>query len=186
MEEVNNIVHNRGEGGATEGTPPSGAGGSAGQPARRLPAPPAWAMRIAGRISISRSVCGMRRTLRAPLRTLVSECTATITRLHHLDVWSGRWDYRVFLLPSTLQVDLAFVPAEDFGARAPTFKLVFGTAVEQLEVASTSAEEGNRSSLVIRFARTVFHRTREILASRIHDQRHARSSPGTGVRPSRP
>ena len=61
--------------------------------------------------------------------------------LHHLDVWSGRWDYRVFLLPSTLQVDLAFAPADDFGARAPSFKLVFGTAVKQLEVAPTRAEE---------------------------------------------
>ena len=29
--------------------------------------------------------------------------------LHHVDVVSGAWVYRVFLLPSTLQVDLAFV-----------------------------------------------------------------------------
>src|SRR5580700_5239730 len=28
--------------------------------------------------------------------------------LHHLDVRFGEWIYRVFLLPSTLQVDLAF------------------------------------------------------------------------------
>src|SRR5271168_3800791 len=31
--------------------------------------------------------------------------------LDHLDVLSGAWVYRVFFLPSTLQVDLAFVPA---------------------------------------------------------------------------
>src|SRR5438034_9414010 len=36
--------------------------------------------------------------------------------LHHLDVQSGTWIYRVFLLPSTLQVDLAFAPAADFCA----------------------------------------------------------------------
>ena len=30
--------------------------------------------------------------------------------LHHVDVTSGAWIYRVFLLPSTLQVDLAFAP----------------------------------------------------------------------------
>lgn len=46
--------------------------------------------------------------------------------LHHLDVKSGPWIYRVFLLANTLQVDLAFVPLEQFGARSDTFKLVFG------------------------------------------------------------
>jgi len=61
--------------------------------------------------------------------------------LHHVDVLSGRWIYRVFLLPSTLQVDLAFAPAPYFGARAPTFRLVFGTAAEQPPISTTSAEE---------------------------------------------
>ena len=50
--------------------------------------------------------------------------------LHHLDVNSGAWIYRVFLLPSTLQVDLAFVPAAEFRALAPTFRLMFGEANE--------------------------------------------------------
>jgi len=48
--------------------------------------------------------------------------------LHHLDVRSGPWIYRVFLLASTLQVDLAFVPAMEFRARAATFRLVHGIA----------------------------------------------------------
>jgi hypothetical protein len=48
--------------------------------------------------------------------------------LHHLDIKSGAWIYRVFLLPSTLQVDLAFVWAGEFRALAPTFRLVFGEA----------------------------------------------------------
>jgi hypothetical protein len=48
--------------------------------------------------------------------------------LHHLDVLSGSWIYRVFLLPSTLQVDLAFASQTEFGPRGPNFKLVFGTA----------------------------------------------------------
>jgi hypothetical protein len=48
--------------------------------------------------------------------------------LHHVDVIAGAWLYRVFLLPSTLQVDLAFVPSADFRALAPSFKLVFGEA----------------------------------------------------------
>ncbi len=61
--------------------------------------------------------------------------------LHHLDVLSGKWVYRVFLLPSTLQVDLAFAPASDFGARAPTFRLVFGAAVERPPATPTGTEE---------------------------------------------
>lgn len=50
--------------------------------------------------------------------------------LHHLDVVAGVWIYRVFLLPGTLQVDLAFVQAAEFRPLAPTFRLVFGTANE--------------------------------------------------------
>ncbi|WP_167219223.1 nucleotidyltransferase domain-containing protein [Kribbella shirazensis] len=51
--------------------------------------------------------------------------------VHHTDVWSRQTVYRVFLLESTLQVDIAFAPAEEFGALGPTFQLLFGEAVEQ-------------------------------------------------------
>ncbi len=54
--------------------------------------------------------------------------------LHHLDVKSGAWLYRVFLLPSTLQVDLAFVSAAEFRALAPTFRLIRGEANEPRHV----------------------------------------------------
>lgn len=54
--------------------------------------------------------------------------------LHHLDVRSGAWIYRVFLLPGTLQVDLAFVAAAEFRALAPTFRLVSGKANEPQHV----------------------------------------------------
>ncbi len=47
-----------------------------------------------------------------------------------VDVPSGSWIYRVFLLANTLQVDLAFAPASDFGARAKTFRLLFGDAAK--------------------------------------------------------
>lgn len=50
--------------------------------------------------------------------------------LHHFDVRSGAWTYRVFFLPNTLQVDLAFVPAPEFRALSPSFKLVFGSEQE--------------------------------------------------------
>ncbi len=54
--------------------------------------------------------------------------------VHHLDITSGAWVYRVFLLPGTLQVDLAFVPAAEFRALAPTFRLMFGKASEARHV----------------------------------------------------
>ena len=60
--------------------------------------------------------------------------------LHHFDVHAGAWTYRVFLLANTLQVDLAFAPAGEFGARAPTFRLIFGRAAERPHVIPPSAE----------------------------------------------
>jgi hypothetical protein len=51
--------------------------------------------------------------------------------VHHLDVIHERILYRVCLLASTLQVDLAFWPQTEFGATGPTFRLLFGTANER-------------------------------------------------------
>jgi hypothetical protein len=58
-----------------------------------------------------------------------------------LDVVRDPWIYRVFLLPNTLQVDLAFAPASQFGARAATFKLVFGESSEPGHIPPPSARE---------------------------------------------
>lgn len=70
----------------------------------------------------------------ANLPGVLSDWTAHMYRqhraLHHLDVMSGPWTYRVFLLPGTLQVDLAFVVDTEFRALAPTFRLMFGKANE--------------------------------------------------------
>ncbi len=48
--------------------------------------------------------------------------------LHHHDVRAGAWIYRVFFLPGTLQIDLAFVAQSEFRPLGPTFKLIFGEA----------------------------------------------------------
>jgi hypothetical protein len=68
----------------------------------------------------------------AELPNVLSDWTAHMydqhLALHHLDVRSGAWLYRVFLLPSTLQVDLAFVSGTEFRALAPSFRLVSGQA----------------------------------------------------------
>jgi len=46
--------------------------------------------------------------------------------LHHFDLPFGSSIYRVFLLPSGLQVDVAATPAAAFGARGPNFRALFG------------------------------------------------------------
>jgi hypothetical protein len=49
--------------------------------------------------------------------------------------------YRVFLLPGSLQFDLSFTPASEFGARGPKFALLFGHAVERPHTSAPSAHE---------------------------------------------
>ncbi|MEU7477644.1 nucleotidyltransferase domain-containing protein [Lentzea sp. NPDC042327] len=44
----------------------------------------------------------------------------------HLDVQHGATLFRVFLMATTLQVDLAFWPSAEFGASGPAFRLLFG------------------------------------------------------------
>jgi hypothetical protein len=61
--------------------------------------------------------------------------------LHHMDVPAGAWIYRVFILPSSLQVDLAFAPAAEFRALAPTFRLVSGEANEPRYLPSPRAAD---------------------------------------------
>jgi hypothetical protein len=70
----------------------------------------------------------------AELPNVLSDWTAHMYHqhlaLHHFDVRSGVWIYRVFLLSSTLQVDLAFVSSMEFRELAPTFRLMFGETNE--------------------------------------------------------
>jgi hypothetical protein len=76
------------------------------------------------------------------LHEALSEWTGAMYRdhgaLHHVDVHFGAAIYRVFFLASTLQVDLAFFPAEEFGATQPTFRLLFGTSVDRPHTSPTS------------------------------------------------
>lgn len=61
--------------------------------------------------------------------------------VHHFDVNIGAWIYRVFLLHIGLQVDLAFASAHEFGARAHTFRLQFGVAVERVHASPSTPSE---------------------------------------------
>jgi hypothetical protein len=51
--------------------------------------------------------------------------------VHHMDVRRGETLYRVFLRADTLQVDLSFWPATEFGATGPGFRLLFGAAARE-------------------------------------------------------
>lgn len=60
--------------------------------------------------------------------------------IHHTDMTAGSALFRVFLLRDTLQVDLAFWPEAEFGAIAPTFRLLHGTARERPRPAAASRD----------------------------------------------
>jgi hypothetical protein len=81
----------------------------------------------------------------ARLREALGDWTEQMHRehgaVHHFDATRGSWVYRVFLLQSTLQVDLAFAPATDFGALSSTFRLVSGASVELPQAAPPAVEE---------------------------------------------
>lgn len=77
------------------------------------------------------------------LGPVMADWTGVLYREHgaldHLDVASGAAVYRVFLLASTLQVDIAFAPEDEFGPRAPTFRLLFGQAADRMPAAGAAA-----------------------------------------------
>src|SRR5262245_28110663 len=70
-----------------------------------------------------------------PIRDVLEEWTKRIVGEFDaailFDLPFGSSIYRVFVLPGCLQFDLSFTPAAEFGALAPTFKLLFGQAVER-------------------------------------------------------
>ncbi len=70
-------------------------------------------------------------------RSAVAEFDA----IHLFDQPSGASLYRVFLFPGCLQVDLSFTPAFAFGATSPSFKLLFGQAVDKPYPQPPSAED---------------------------------------------
>jgi len=70
----------------------------------------------------------------ADLDAVVADWTSAVYEevgvVHHWDVRAGIALYRVFLLETGLQVDIAFTPESDFGARAESFRAVFGEPVD--------------------------------------------------------
>ncbi len=68
----------------------------------------------------------------APHEQVVAKWTDRLYHHHsavaHVDVMRGATLYRVFLLKNTLQVDISFWRAGEFGASGPNFRLIFGEA----------------------------------------------------------
>jgi hypothetical protein len=76
--------------------------------------------------------------------------------VHHWDLRHGPTIYRVYLLSSSLELDIAVTPAAEFAPRGPKFRLVFGESGEARDPAPPAVEEtiglGWLSALVARMA----------------------------------
>lgn len=74
---------------------------------------------------------------------LVDEWTQAIHDRHGLsdthDVWAAGARYRVFLLSSSLQIDVSFWPSDKFRATEPGFQVLFGTPNAATEPAPPDA-----------------------------------------------
>ena len=80
----------------------------------------------------------------------------------HLDLRADGALYRVFLLASTLQVDLSFWPHDAFRASGPDFELLFGTPVEPAASTTGNADHHVRLGwLHALHARSAIARRRE-------------------------
>jgi predicted nucleotidyltransferase len=61
--------------------------------------------------------------------------------IHYFDVRVASTVYRVFLLPDGLELDIAFAPAAEFGARGPQFHTVFGAPAAPEDVSPPNLDE---------------------------------------------
>ncbi len=68
-------------------------------------------------------------SLAASLDQWTDVLTRDFAAVHHWDLRSGSAVYRVFLLPGWLEVDIAFIPAAEFGPLGPNWRTVFGATV---------------------------------------------------------
>jgi hypothetical protein len=68
------------------------------------------------------------------IQTVLDDWTALFGRdfgaLHYWDLPAGPSIYRVFLLPSGMEIDVSVTPQKDFGARGSRFLSLFGTHKE--------------------------------------------------------
>jgi predicted nucleotidyltransferase len=65
---------------------------------------------------------------------------AELGAVHHFDLEVPTAIYRAFLLPTCLEIDLAFTPAADFGPLGPHFRAVFGDVTSPPKRPAPSSE----------------------------------------------
>ncbi len=82
---------------------------------------------------------------RTDIDVVVRDWTEAVYRderaVHHFDVRAPAGLYRVFLLESGLQVDVAFTAASAFGPGGPSFRALFGQPVEPAPAALPGFED---------------------------------------------
>ena len=78
-----------------------------------------------------------------PLEDVLHDWTQALEQepgvVDHFDLLSGSSIYRVFLLPNGLEIDVAVTPAQDFGARGPNFRALFGPTRQRAETPQPDA-----------------------------------------------
>ena len=60
--------------------------------------------------------------------------------VHRFDLRRAPTIYRVYLLSSSLELDISLTPASEFGARGPNFRLVFGESADHLHPTATDLD----------------------------------------------
>jgi hypothetical protein len=77
------------------------------------------------------------------IKVVLADWTEALGRefgvIHYWDLPAGSWIYRVFLMPDGLELDLAVAPEREYGARGPTFHLLFGEALKSLPASQADA-----------------------------------------------
>ncbi len=101
----------------------------------------------------------------ADIDDVVRDWTEAVYRdagaIHHFDVRAPAGLYRVFLLASGLQVDVAFTAASSFGPGGPSFRTLFGEPVERAQAAPPGLEDiAGLAWLGVLHARTAIERGR--------------------------
>jgi hypothetical protein len=84
---------------------------------------------------------GVEGPLEATMRRWTELIHHDFAAIHHWDLPAGPAIYRVFLLPSGLEVDLAFMPAAEFGPHGPSWRTVFGHPAPRADAPPPSRRE---------------------------------------------
>jgi hypothetical protein len=75
------------------------------------------------------------------LTDLTDQLASQLDIVTHFDVHRGRAIYRVILFANGLELDLSVAPQEEFGQLGPSFRLLFGEAIERPDLPKPSPRD---------------------------------------------